>query len=542
MSDLTLSASTIIKRSILSSIYIDDKISEPFSGTDSTDIQFVTAKGVYESFKREKKSIDFYKFDQNRNWEEDSEYLFRNRDLLVIDWQLIGEELSQPETLKIIKKATSVDSLHFMSIYTTTEQKDFPEIFYQIKAFFNSSLNDNAQKHFEDVISTLEDEGVETKFFDKLKGKFKELALKYGDTRKSVLEELRKEIQTELGDKYRLFAGGLKNISTDPSTACEVFGYILNDIKAYNNWETTNEVKIDFIEGNFILVNHTIIQITNKTEPEPKDLFQFFTDALQKVSGNLLTLITLEIRSLLRESSGFIGKDADGIKDAILFHQQQKKGEFLEFLMSIIKSHTTSYFDYKQANLVSLKPDFWKQYFDEKNIKAELDNYDKADNKASVVEELLKLNVYYNVLHIKRSDGDIVKFGDVFSNQKTGLFFMCITAHCDCLQSENIKNNFYFISGNRSPDAKKLVADGDDVFCSYIKDNNKITAIEWNPKPIVLKISNNRILSNKLKGIDGKDVEYELIYFSTIKENYAQRMANNAFAHAMRVGIDFAKM
>jgi len=541
MTDFTVAANSIIKKSIFSSIYIDDKIIEPYYMTDSANSQFVTAKGVYDSFRREKKSIDFYRYEPGKNWEDDSEYLFKNRDLLVLDWQLNGEDINQPESRKILRKATSVDSLHFISIYTTTPEKDFPDIFYQIKSYFNSVFNENSSKIYDGIIKVLQDEGIETKFFEELKGKFKELALKPGDTRKAVLEELRQNIQTELGDKYRHFARGLREFDQDATKACEVFGYIVNGMTDFQNWDQENEVKIEFIDTNFIVVNHTIIQITNKANPEPKDLFQFFTNALQQVSGNLLTLITLEIRTLLRESSGFIGKDADSIKDAILFHQHKKKGEFLEFLMSIIKSHTISYFDYKQAKLDSVKKEFWDQYYIDNNIKDDLESLEKAENKINLIAEILKLNVYYNILHVKRADGDIVKFGDVFFNKKGGNYYMCITAHCDCLQTENIKNNFFFVSGTKH-DAMELVEKGDDVFCSYIKENDQIIAIQWNSKPIVLQIPDNKILKNEIKGFDGNDTEYNLSYHSTIKENYTQRMANNAFAHAMRVGIDFAKM
>lgn len=542
MTDLTLSASNIIKRSILSSIYVDDQIIEPFGAIDENDIRFTTAKGMYDSFRQEGKSIDFYRFDQQRPWQNDCDFIFKNRDLLVIDWQLIGDDLDQPETLEMISKATECDSLHFISIYTTAQpNRDFPQIFYQIKAYFNSAFSKTSFEHAQAIVTTLNDEGVDTSFFAGMKGRFKELALRAGDTRQEVFKQLGDDIQSELGRNYGVFMKGLRTISQDRSTACEVFGYYLNELSTYSETEATNEVRIDFIDEHFIVVNHTIIQINNKKQPEPKDLFQSFTSALQKVSGNLLTLITLEIRSLLRESSGFIGKDADSIGDAVLFHQQQKKSGFMEFLMSIVKSHTISYFDYKQASLTSMKDDFWSEYLKEKNIQPLVDKLEEAEQKGALVKELIKLNVYYNVLHVKRSEGDIVKFGDVFKDAGSGNFYMCITAHCDCLQPQNIKNNFYFISGlGESPE--KLVAEGDDTHCSYIRSDNGIVAINWNPKPIVFKISDNKLKNQIVNGVDGLEGKYELTYFSTIKENYAQRMANKAFSHTMRVGINFAKM
>ena len=136
-------ANSIIRNSILSSIYIDDKIVEPYD-TDKVDVpEYAISKGIYESFRKAQKSIDFYKYSNEKNWEDDCEYLFKNRDLLVLDWDLAGNEaIYQPKTLEILARAVRTDSLHFISIYTGVDQKrDFKEILYLIKSFFNKQYN-----------------------------------------------------------------------------------------------------------------------------------------------------------------------------------------------------------------------------------------------------------------------------------------------------------------------------------------------------------------------------------------------------------------
>jgi Response receiver domain len=541
MTVVTSPAIDIIKKSIISSIYIDDNIIEPFTQIAEPDANYNITKGVYESFRKEKKTIDFYKFDTKKNWEEDQDYLFKNRDLVVLDWQLKGDGLKQPETLKVLRKAADTDSLHFVSIYTATEAKDFSQILYFIKAYFNPDFKDKSVEEYNKITTALEGLGHDTSLFKKYIGQFKDVALTDGDLKKKNIKELKEFIQKDLGDDYKHFSTGLKGINADVIKACEIFGYILNELEPIDTPEFESEFKLDFVGENFLMVNHTIIQITNKSNPEPLQLFQFFTNALQKVCGNLLTLITLETRSLLRESSGFIGKDADSIKDAVLYHQRNKKSGFFEFLMGIVKSHTISYFDYKQGRLKSVHDDFWDKYDEDNNVKLSLTELEKPESEAQLVDEILKLNLYYNILHIKRADGDKLKFGDVFYRKKDGGFLLCITAHCDCLEPDNIKNNFFFITGSRH-DSAKMVKMGDDVFCSYLKDNGKIIAVKWNNRPVVLKITDSKIAKLVLSGKDGKDEEYELQYHSTIKENYTQRMANNSFAHAMRVGIDFAKI
>jgi hypothetical protein len=548
MNNLTAAATEIIRNSIVSSIYIDDKIYEPFSEASSTEERYYKiSKGLFESFRKENKSIDFYKYSPEKNWLDDAEYLFKNRDLLVLDWQLNDvQELKQEETLKILKKAVQTDNLHFVSIYTETNSRRFSEIFYTIKSFFSTDYNPDSVQKCGSIIEQLDNEGIDTSFFHKIGNSFLELALELENGKKESLEKLKSLIQLELKDKYRIFARGLKGIHSDIYKACEIFGFYINKESIIDPIDFEVELKTDYIGNGFIVINHTIIQITNKQNPEPPELFQFFTQAVQNVCGNLLTLISLEVRTLLRESSGFIGKDADNIKDVVLFHQLRKKASFFDFLMSIIKSHALSYFDYKQGRLKSVTAEFWEEYNVNKGIEAKLEDISKAENELALIDEIKKLNVYYNSLHIVNSGNHRLKFGDVFytvtNGTPDGRYFLCVTAHCDCLEpEENIKNNFFFISGEKK-DAGQLVKLGDSGFCSYLKNDSEIIAINWNPRPVVIKITNNKIEDRKLSGIDGLDKVYEFIYHSTLKENYTQRMANNSFAHAMRVGIDFASL
>ncbi|MEX6691013.1 response regulator receiver domain [Danxiaibacter flavus] len=545
MNAIELTPTAIIQNSILSSVYIDDKIVEPFTEKNATNEQYYNvSQGLFNSFRGAKKTIDFYRY--NKNWNDDVDYIFKNRDLLILDWQLDDTQaLKQPETLKILKKAVQTDNLHFVSIYT--ESKNLDEILYSIKAYFDNSFNKESQNACEVMLEALEAElGIDTlKLFRAHDKFFFQLALTTGELKQTKLNELKSKIQNELGNNYRIFMQGLKKVNIDLTKACDVLGYYVHEEPLFDDLDYPTEVKTDYIADNFIVVNHTIIQVTSKNNPEPKDLFDFFTNAIQKVAGNLLTLISLEVRGLLRESSGFVGKDADLIKDEILFHQLDKKEAFIEFLMSIIKSHTISYFDHKQGKLKSVTAAFWNIYKKDKNLEASIDSFSK--DEVQILAEIKKLNVYYNILHIQKYSGSALRFGDIFftvdqNGKRDGRFFLCVTAHCDCLNpKENIKNNFFFVGGNTG-DINKLIKEGDGVFCSYIKNDTGVSAVNWNPKPVIINIPDSKIYDNKLVGKDGLQNQYTLVYHSTLKENYTQRMANNSFAHAMRVGIDFASL
>jgi len=546
MISVSTTANNIIRDSIVSSIYIDDKIVEPYDLERVGTPEYGTTKGVYESFREAQKSIDFYRYNADSNWADDKDYIFKNRDLLILDWDLAGNEaLEQPTTLEILEKAVHTDSLHFISIYTGKDVKEFQEIIYLIKSFFSKDYNTYNREKIEGIIAELDAESIERSFFEGLKGKFKESAFSIGDEQKAILNEIKETIRNTLGKTlYPGFSNSIKNLTGNLAEGCELLGYAIHNIAPNPNPQLQHAINTAFTENHFIVIGHTIIQITSKRNPEPTELLNFFTEATQSVCGNLLTLVTLEIRNLLRESSGFIGKGADEITDSVLFHQWKKKESFFEFLMTIFKSHTVSHFDYKQGKLKSLHNEFWAAYEAEKGITQKLEALVAPEMDQHLVKELLKLNLYYNILHVKRSDNEKVRFGDVFTSIKNGQpdggFFLCITAHCDCLTPENIRNNFYFVRGE-SANTSELVKKGDDVFCTYLSKGSEIIGVRWDPRPIILRIANPELADNRVIGIDGVDDAFELSYSCTIKESYTQRMANYSFAHAMRVGIDFAK-
>ncbi len=536
-------ANQIIQNSIVSSLYIDDKLVEPFEAISEENTNyFDVSKGLYSSFKEKNKSLDFYKFQLGKGWKDEADYIFKNRDLIVLDWQLDDfKELRQTDTLEILERAVETDSLHFISIYTATEARHFSEIFYIVKAYFEKVYNATSKGIYDKLISDLDAEGIETAFIKTLSGKFKEIAITTDN--KEILDELKVVFQNELKDKYKLFAKCLKDINPDSVKACEIFGYCIND-EVYNA-DLKNEYALNFsfISNSFIVINHTIIQLTNKSNPKPAEHFNFFSEALLNVCGNLLTLTSLEIRNLLRDSSGFIGKDADSINEAALFHHQSQKENFFDFIIDIWKSHTLSFVDYNSDKLYTLNKEFWEVYKTERSINEKIELLKNEEQRFYC--ELAKLNIYYNTLHLSKAATDRIKFGDVFigldeHGKPNGMYWLNISAHCDCFAPEDkLKNNFYFIAGSKN-NMKASLSDGDGGFNSYIKIGKNILSIKWNNRPVILNIQTSNMTDYVVQAKDGTLKAFALYYISTLKENYTQRMANNSFSFAMRVGIDFA--
>ena len=83
-------------------------------------------------------------------------------------------------------------------------------------------------------------------------------------------------------------------------------------------------------------------------------------------------------------------------------------------------------------------------------------------------------------------------------------------------------------------------------YFSYVEieteKNSNVISVEW-----YSKISSIYITDNKVKRgctIQGsiRGAQKEFKYIGNVKENFAQRMANRAFADGNRVGISLAKM
>lgn len=170
-------------------------------------------------------------------------------------------------------------------------------------------------------------------------------------------------------------------------------------------------------------------------------------------------------------------------------------------------------------------------------------------NPDNILKELVKLN---ERITMNRSLSNIthnIAFGDIFQLINTGNgeceFWLCITAKCDCRRPEKISNNYIFIGGKSCKDKHSIVK-AEKQYFSYAEigteENSNVVAVEW-----CSKISSIYIVDNKVKrrciiqgNIKGRQREFK--YIGNVKENFAQRMANMAFADGNRVGISLAKM
>jgi len=202
---------------------------------------------------------------------------------------------------------------------------------------------------------------------------------------------------------------------------------------------------------------------------------------------------------------------------------------FEEFLREILKDQVASFLYEKNLNIFGSLDD----YFATKGIQAKIDELLKIENADKFKQQSFKLNKFYNLYNLDaRKTNDLLRFGDVLkgtvkkdingAETEVIRYFLCITALCDCLHPKKINNQFWFVEGDIYTNQNKAL------------ENNKEFCI-----PFAMDIYEN----NVSKGIKAQYYQQtvQLEWIASLKENYAQRIANDAFGYPIRVGIDFVK-
>ena len=197
-----------------------------------------------------------------------------------------------------------------------------------------------------------------------------------------------------------------------------------------------------------------------------------------------------------------------------------------------------------------------------------------------------------------------LNFGDIFKGEGDD-YFLCITALCDCYYPNKIDHNFYFVKGTEFNDLELALRLGDTAFLSFLPNRkavywgdlekpelkkikelilsnseddfkkiksdlalqkglidklvhnqeilNRFLYIPFYVKPKVYNVENTKLVNNKISiwDITNKFIKekfdqnlncFDVEYITTLRSDYAQRIANHAFGHPARVGVDFVKI
>jgi len=637
-------ANEIVSNSICTAVCIDNDFDEPYSDVYNIEnSNFKIPKNLYESFKEHNCILDFHKYKSLESWMPKKNIILKNKDLLILDWQLTDGELPFKDALEILLDAVKTDSLPFIYLYT--DKPDLNEIVLHIYSYLSRNSSDYLKESYESLCTQYEEfceEEDAKELINGMKIQFKECILrpdKIKEIRREIFSHLKEKLEIEpreVGIKYdKLVEIGKSIFNCSGEEVFKNLGLCLNN--GLFRDETVSDIEIRPIEGekHTFLINNTLVKISSKkttaggTGPDfvsAEQVYSDFSKTISKRPNNFLALLGLEMRNLYRERCSVIGKDINEINELAFFYHQESfesedDGAFYEFLSNMWKDEVSSFILNQKPALFSALND----YKDKNEIDRKLNEFRKKSD--DVIENLAKLNYYYTILRITHEERRKIRFGDIFCVEKVDLFnwdditeddvfknyliknfdvewlseaeikkiddktinfsyedksiffklndentnatltinedqtdefivkmekgklnlykidisyLLCITPHCDCLRPSKINNYFYFVGGK---DIKPLqgLKEGDTEFISFIKTEKGLNCIKWEKPPFTIYISNKNNIINPIE-CDLMGQKITLKHLTWQKENYTQRIANESFSHASRVGIDLAKI
>ncbi len=526
-------ANKIIKQSIKSAVFIDEKALSFGEKNDSQIYENQLSLELYSNFKTTGISLAVHKYQVGDEENENTlNYLFNDRDLVLLDWKLEGKD-GEERSLRLLADIVTKPHIHFCVVYTSENNKGIDNVFANILSYFTSE----DENYFKKLKEELEDEEDIIRLKDKIDNiNIHRHSVNIGRKIGELIKEGHKGTIDEI---IRLTE------ESDKVCALSKASIALNDF--FKSSEPLPCPSTSSFENKSLTINNTIILILNKSENTPEDLINNISGDIIKSKNSFTQLLGLEMQSVFAKSSSFIDDSIIQFsKDAVLYHREHYKKEGTEHLF----------------------PEFIKDILLEKaklNLRSERlslledEVLDSQETPTSVDDkELISMNVFYNSSKHTGEDKKL-NFGDVFKREAEGKieYYICITALCDCLRPD--KNKFFFAKGESIKQEKALKL-GDTAFISFLsKDdivkwttvNTKITdeLHKYSPvyiKPIQFtvvepKFNNDTELAFKTLNEGGNINEIKVKYLSTVKSNYAQRIANHAFSHPIRVGVDFVK-
>lgn len=539
-------ANSIIKSSLRSAICIDDNYASAYTPRSSDlSLNFDEPAELYTKF-REEGCCDLDIF-QYKNYEETwkKDHMLFNKDLLIIDWELDPTNVHEKyhDTIKILKDVVESNKIPFVVIYTNTP--DLHQVDKALIANFNYLSLDHFKVQCQIANKTfgflsIDQDSIDVEdTFDNLKQTFYEY-VHFFERRPT----LRKEIISTLVDSFQIkdeqidkFTAKLEALFRSPDDNPDfIFNLSISVLNENVNKHSINRIEIN---QHAYKINRTIVIIYHKQNEEdgikPNNLFSEFAKAIINNPNNYLSLLSLEFKDRLRENFSTIGTEFAGISEkAFLYHLNNYRKEDSSFDIKYI-------YDFILKSWIN---ELYNQKMNEDSVSLSLLNerYDliKTDipdpGNPPFLKELVRYSSFISNSVINNRDDLTLRFGDLFFNEKSKIFFLCITPLCDCIRpKQKINDNFYFIQGSIGNDSEAL-KNAESDFYSFVSFSNGDTySIKWKCKPFTAYITNNNI-NNLPFEYCGKKME--LKHISILKENYAQRIANQSFGYGFRVGVD----
>lgn len=567
----------IIRSSVKSAVFIDDKALSFYSQENPQGYyEEELSKSLFNNFKQNGVSLAVHKFQKGDELDDQlKNYLFEERDLVLLDWNLEGNE-GTDYSLKMISEVISKPNIHFCVIYTSTP--NISEVYNQVSCYFS---------------------GKTTQDYDEIREELEA----YEDELTPLLESINildKNSAGRLIPKLKELDPDLLSLIVRITKQNDNVQALINTKFAFSNWFKSDlslpKPTIISPDSQTLVIHNTVITVLQKDDEkdavaDSSGLIKKLSDQLSNSNDSFTQLLGFEMQSLFSKSSSFIDSNLLKVsKEALLSHRNQmfsrdnEDTSFKVLIKNLLIEHASM--SLRNSKLSLLKDDF-------------LAEQSEGMTTPPSNEALLSMNVFYNSIKIKNTISENIKtlnFGDVFLGEDER-YYICITPLCDCYRPSKIMNNYYFAIG-QTISVEKALKMGDSAFISYLptgkvvswvlpdkkdevkqiqenydvgslseeqkeiaqlKTNIEKLKIEKNSleqfvfkpvyiKPVQYNVTNHKLVDDKLEitRVETMNGEQDLPiiqleYITSIRPTYAQRIANHAFTHPLRVGVDFAK-
>ena len=511
-------------------LFVDDQIKweEP-----DTDIHDLNAKTLIFEFAKAGKSCTFYNVEEERDLAIEEKTILEivaNSDVIVLDWKMkhefIGQEqdeIEDPEddvneeesrgkfTLQLLCSLISKykDSLKLILILTgETGGSAILDAIHKTQQF------NNFQKD-EDNFSLLYEKIKISVYFKP------ELLGKHGT--ESISEKIIPNYQSLtniIDEEFASFTGGLisntalKTISTIRDNASKLLKVYRKELDpAYLAHRTLLDIPENAEDLLRETILHSIINLINtndisdKCDMESIEKWIFsissFKNSSISISNNSINLAGTNPRQVLLKE-GFI----DGIKK--LWTEQKKQGTPSKSAIDKLLLKSINYFIPTDNNHSDINEDF---------------------------AILTHQKEYFNGPHFNPR----LTLGTVIKNNIDGQdnYFICVQPLCDTIRIKDENNNFLFLplrESKKSGETKIIVkiSDGNYLKLTPVYKANSLKMIKFK-----LTESRDVIVATDYKFIEEKgETEHKYTWVLDLKDNHAQRIANEFGAYISRVGLD----
>jgi len=528
-------AKDVLNESIKTAIFIDENAWEPYTEPIKSENANVIetqklSKYLYEHFYSKQISLTIHKFKDI----DSTKPFLNNKDIVLLDWHLDGMRSGEEYALKLLEEIINKRNINFCCLYTNSPKES---VINNCISYFSGYSNEFYENVYEEY--SIDDELISkvNPFLEKI------LALSDPNNKDELLN-ISKELKKITGLAKKISdITSLKNVTPFiEKLRCLAYASKEELIKSNSN----DTPIIDFLDKNnyVFTIKSTIVVILNKDHEHDKEtLFNKIRKEIISKHNSYLLMLGLEMNNKLNKHA-FISGDVLNIKNrTIAFHWNQnikQENEILykDFVKQIMVDQVDSTLKRNEFNL--LNPN--------------LLNKNKIKRQQEL-KQLALINTFYNGI-VLEEDNRLVSFGDIFQDININEnYYLCITAICDCHYPENINNNYYFVKGEKF-NVDIAIDLSDEAFLSYVDQHTciiwpnlgkKISHAKYKPvyiKPIQLHIPNPKIVNSNLEGIElyrGNKNSISLKYKLTLRNQYAQRIANHAFSYPLRIGIDFVK-